>query len=372
MKRAWFVGLVGFVLAGAVWAADPRHEIAFPDIPGYQTLKCDFHTHTMFSDGEVWPTVRVEEAWREGFDVLAITDHIEYQPHRADVPTSHNRPYELAETRAREHGILLIRGAEITRDTPPGHFNAIFLADVTPLDVPDFFAVFEAAAAQWAFCFWNHPGWKGEERGRWGAEQQTLYDRQQLHGIEICNGDSYYEYAHRLAHEKNLTLVGSSDIHEPSRGLDSFAGGHRTLTLVFAAERTTAAVHAALRARRTVVWCGERLYGGPTELRALFEAALRIEAPHHSTKKYTWVRVRNQCAADISLRRVGEHGPRQLELPAGATTLVRLEVSAEALRAGLPYRVENFVPAPGESLDVTLTFPQTAVPAAAPACTLTR
>ena len=30
-------------------------KINFPDIPGYQTLKCDLHIHTVFSDGSVWP-----------------------------------------------------------------------------------------------------------------------------------------------------------------------------------------------------------------------------------------------------------------------------------------------------------------------------
>lgn len=33
-------------------------KISIPDIPGYQTLKGDFHMHTVFSDGHVWPTFR--------------------------------------------------------------------------------------------------------------------------------------------------------------------------------------------------------------------------------------------------------------------------------------------------------------------------
>jgi predicted metal-dependent phosphoesterase TrpH len=116
--------------------AQARKEIAFPDLPGRLTLKCDFHMHTVFSDGYVWPTVRVKEAWEQGLDAIAITDHVEYQPHAKDVPTKHERPYELAADSARQHDLLLIRGAEITRDTPPGHFNAIFLRDIKPLDTP--------------------------------------------------------------------------------------------------------------------------------------------------------------------------------------------------------------------------------------------
>jgi len=32
-----------------------RKTINLPDLPGYVTLKCDFHLHTVFSDGNVWP-----------------------------------------------------------------------------------------------------------------------------------------------------------------------------------------------------------------------------------------------------------------------------------------------------------------------------
>ena len=32
--------------------------------------------HTVFSDGVVWPSVRVEEAWREGLDA-----HRHYRSH---------------------------------------------------------------------------------------------------------------------------------------------------------------------------------------------------------------------------------------------------------------------------------------------------
>jgi hypothetical protein len=78
------------------------------------TLKCDLHTHIVFSDGLVWPTVRVEEAWREGLDAISITDHIKYQPHKHNIPTNFNRSYEIALAPAGERDILLIKGTEIT------------------------------------------------------------------------------------------------------------------------------------------------------------------------------------------------------------------------------------------------------------------
>ena len=77
-----------------------RNNIRIPNILGYQTLKCDFHIHTVFSDGNVWPTIRPEEAWREGLDAIAITDHIEYTPHEADIPVAHNRSFEVTKPAA--------------------------------------------------------------------------------------------------------------------------------------------------------------------------------------------------------------------------------------------------------------------------------
>ena len=59
--------------------AQRRNEIQVPDLDGYTTLKCDFHMHSVFSDGLVWPTVRVDEAYRDGLDAISLTEHIEYR-----------------------------------------------------------------------------------------------------------------------------------------------------------------------------------------------------------------------------------------------------------------------------------------------------
>ena len=113
MNRTWrsklaVMSVLVLLLPASAVLAQVRRELRIPDIMGYKTLKCDFHMHTVFSDGLVWPTVRVDEAWQEGLDAIAITDHIEYQPHQKDIPTNHNRSYEIALPRAKEKGILLI------------------------------------------------------------------------------------------------------------------------------------------------------------------------------------------------------------------------------------------------------------------------
>ena len=66
-----------------------EHDITFPDIPGYKTLKGDFHQHTVFSDGVVWPHIRVDEAIAEGLDVISITDHVE-KHRKVDIDNQNN------------------------------------------------------------------------------------------------------------------------------------------------------------------------------------------------------------------------------------------------------------------------------------------
>jgi len=344
----------------ALWVAVPlwgqvRREIQIPDIPGYKTLKCDFHMHTVFSDGQVWPTVRVDEAWREGLDVISITDHIEYQPHKDDVPTNHNRPYEIALPRAKDRGILLIRGTEITRETPPGHFNAIFLDDVNPLDTKDLLDSMEAASKQGAYIWWNHPGWKPDRKG-WFDIHTTLYEKKHMRGIEVVNGGSYYPEAHEWALDKNLTFMGNSDIHSPSLVRETTQEDHRTMTLVFAKEKSLGAVKEALFAGRTVAWYQDQLIGKPEYLEAIFRAAVAITDIEYGGNNTVRFRLKNNCDIDLELERTGKVGPKTLTLPAGAAALVRTRVSDPEKPVELGYTVTNFVIAPEKGLPVTLSF----------------
>ena len=65
------------------YQADHRKEIVLPQVNGYNVYKADLHSHTVFSDGQVMPELRVREAWKDGLDVIAITDHIEYRKNEA-------------------------------------------------------------------------------------------------------------------------------------------------------------------------------------------------------------------------------------------------------------------------------------------------
>jgi predicted metal-dependent phosphoesterase TrpH len=336
-------------------AGQARREINFPDILGYKTLKCDFHIHTVFSDGTVWPTVRVEEAWREGLDAISITDHIEYQPHKQDIPINFDRSYEIALPGARQKNILLIKGAEITRATPPGHFNCLYVEDIDTLNTKDLIDATQAANAQGAFIFWNHPGWKPEHKG-WFDIHTQLYENKLMRGIEVTNGDSYYPEAHQWAIEKKLTMFGNSDIHQPALELETTTQNHRTMTLVFARKRTADAVKEALTRGRTAVWFQNQLIGKSRYLEAIFKESIEIGKPHYHTKGVVWVTIRNNSAVDLEMERAGTQGPEKLTLPANVTTLLKCETEESAEELRLSYVARNFLIAPDKGLPVDLTI----------------
>jgi hypothetical protein len=353
-KNLVLLGLVLGLLSSVAARAQVRHEIAFPDLPGYKTLKCDFHMHTVFSDGSVWPTVRVDEAWRQGLDAISLTDHIEYQPHKDDLPTAHDRPYELAIGRARERNLLFPKGAEITRDTPPGHFNAIFLSEASVLDTPDFVEAIKRANEQKAFVFWNHQEWKGPERGAWMDVHTLLYENRWFQGMEVCNGGTYYPTAHRWCLEKGLTMLGNSDVHDPDGKEESTPDDHRTLTLVFAKQRSIEGLKEALLAGQTAVWFQNQLIGRQEWLLPLFENSVLVEPPHLKTKNALWVQVRNRCDVDIRLLRTGNVGPAEITLPARTVTLLKVPTPKPDAPLELPYTAANLLIAPDQGMPITL------------------
>jgi hypothetical protein len=238
--------------------------------------------HTVFSDGSVWPDIRVQEALRDGLDAISITDHIEYQPHRDDIPHHDlNRVYILAREAAKGTDLLVVNGVEITRSMPPGHANAIFVQDANMLQDKDVMDVFRQAAAQGAFVFWNHPQWTAQREDGIATLQQIhhrLIGKGYLNGIEIYNEYSFSDEALEIALEQDLTLLANSDIHGfIDWSYDHSAGGHRPVTLVFARDRNEKALKEALFDRRTVVFFDNILAGRETYLLPLLQQSIRVE-----------------------------------------------------------------------------------------------
>ncbi len=344
--------------------AQSHKVINIPDIPGYKTLKCDFHMHTVFSDGTVWPTVRVKEAWNEGLDAIAITDHIEYRPHSKDIIADQNRSYEIAKPLSEEMGIILIKGAEVTRDMPPGHLNVLFITNTNLLERDSVIDVLKEARNQGAFIFWNHPGWKVQQPDttRWWDMHTRLLKSDLLHGIEVYNETSYYPEAVDWANEKKLTMLGNTDIHSPIK----FKGAHRPMTLVFARSRTEGGIKEALFNRRTAVYFDNTLVGESAYLEPLFFASLEFDnSPLHIKNRTSKsINIKNNSDIDYKLELVqpgvGFDISEKVTLKAHYITTIDISGNSEEVdtmkKLNVYYEVKNLKTASDENLVVTFSF----------------
>jgi len=284
------------------------NALKLPNLDGYITLKCDFHLHTVFSDGIVWPTVRVEEAYYDELDAIAITDHIEHRIYPKYSSTSHNRSYEEALKSNRANDVIIIKGNEITRSMPPGHFNALFLTDCDKLDQKDYIDVFRAAKEQNAFVSWNHPGWLKQQPDftLWLPEHTQLLEEGLFQGIEVVNGGTYSPEAHAWCLEKNLAIISGTDTHAR---IEQFPPEkHRTMTLVFSRERSEKAIFSALMDRRSAVYLDEFIIGSDIHLKELFKNAVNIKITK-SGKNTADIIFRNNTSLKFYIRK-DAHEPR--------------------------------------------------------------
>jgi hypothetical protein len=266
-------------------------SLQFPNIMGYQTLKCDLHQHTVFSDGDVWPSIRVRESLMDNLDAISLTEHLEYQPHLGDIPNKdRNRSYQIALKEAKDHNLIIIRGSEITRAMPPGHSNAVFIQDANKLLLTNYLDAYKEAKNQNAFVFWNHPYEtpKNDNISFLNEVNKKLIDSNLIQGIEVVNTHNYSAEALQIAYDRNLTLMGTSDVHglidwDYKKGPKG-PEGHRPITLVFSKDRTQESIKSALFDRRTVVHYDNTLIGRDSLLIPLINECLVIKKAFYEPK----------------------------------------------------------------------------------------
>lgn len=303
MKKIFF-SLVAVFSFSAIWAQTPNDDlhsmpeymrsgfrkiIRIPDVKGFHSLKCDLHTHTVFSDGNVWPTVRVDEAWHDGLDAVAITDHVEYHPREKYVKGDLNTSYEIAKQKADEIGFLLIKGTEITRKKPDGHMNALFIQDANKIKVDKAADAVEEAYRQGAVVMLNHPGWPDNK-----STMDTMHIRFMKEGkiqlIEVFNSKSFYPKVVGWVNDYNLGPAASSDIHDLISTRHPADADIRPMTLVLAKERSLEGIKEALLAKRTIAFFNQHISGQQEWVQALFDACLQINlvADNNKKKRYTF------------------------------------------------------------------------------------
>ncbi len=390
MKTAFLSGAVlmlvsslaiGHGKAGGGDAGDPR-QIEFPDTAKYKTIVFDPHTHSVFSDGHVWPNIRIAEALKDGLDAIAITEHLEYQPHLLDIPhPDRNRSFDEASAVAVGTDLIVVAGTEITRRGPAGHMNAIFIADANkmiastvpdqPLDVGQFYQkssewpaqnAVEAANAQGAFVFWNHAYWTPDFPNGIAVIPDFHKNNAKkglLHGIEIANGDSFSEETFQIALDYDLALIGVSDVHNLiDWDYDTANGGHRPVTLVLAKERTQASMKEAMFDRRTVVWYKNMLIGRPAHMNPLLEASLSMTDASYGDGEIMTVTLTNTSDADFQLRNLSKftfyENTDFVEVPAHDAIELRVKTPNKVKRLELEFEVLNALVAPKKNARIAL------------------
>ncbi len=348
--------LITILLLGTMTLSAQRRILNVPELPGYVTLKCDFHSHTVFSDGLVWPTVRIEEAWRDGLDAIAITDHIEYQPRKKYIPTDYNAAWKIAKLTADNYNIILVHGTEITRSMPPGHLNALFITDADSLDRPDFMEVIEAAVRQGAFIQWNHPGWKAQEPDgipKYYPVHRELISRGWLHGIEYVNEHEHYPLVMDMCRDNRLAITGNSDIHGViSEEFGTPQDVHRPMTLVFARERTPESLKEAMFAGRTAVWYGNNLAAFEEYAAPLFRSVVTAGAPFKDDGKNIWFELSNSSDLPMELTGGPAGAPAELRLPASGIVVVKAD--RKYLSEPITYIVSNIITGSNSVLKVEI------------------
>lgn len=342
-----------------------EHALTYPDIEGYVALKADLHIHTVFSDGNVWPTIRVQEALRENLDAISLTEHLEYQPHIDDIPhPDRNRSYDLAMAEAKEHDLLIVHGSEITRSAPMGHNNAVFINDANLLLTDKAEESFSEAKKQNAFVFWNHPAWYAQNsKGNpiLSEFQKERIKKGELHGIEVINSVDYSEESLALALEQNLTIMGTSDIH----GLidwDYTEKGHdRPITLVFAKEKSLKSMQEALFTGRTVAVYNSLLVGKAEFLNPLLKASIKVNSANYIAKTQVLeVELENVSSSPLLFENQMDYSfyssSPVFEIPALGNYTLRIKTLEEKERIDLKLKAIGAFTAPKESPVITWTI----------------
>ena len=314
-----------------------RTEIVLPQVKGYTLYKADFHVHTIYSDGNVTPRERVMEAWYDGLDIVAITDHLEKRTYEkfmlkaltpyskdgkpfvyahagAGNPKNHDAPMlcdmnatvNEAVDWAEQNGypIMVVRGTEIWRNpSTVGEYNALFLKDVNAICHKDLFECFRRVREQGGIIIHNHPGWRRPTMEK-SEEQQRIYAEGWVDGIEVVNEAYLYPKMLRRAQEERLFIAANTDTHHPTaQRWPQGSGVFRTMTFVLAKEKSEKAIKEALLDRRTIGYCGNYLVGEQNWLQEFFDAAVECKIVGKDAKsKANIYLLTNTCSVPFALR----------------------------------------------------------------------
>jgi hypothetical protein len=274
-----------------------RKEIMIPStLNGYNVYKADLHTHSIFSDGLVHPKWRVYEAWQDGLDVMAVTEHIEnrayenmfheylkeytdkeYQKGPAGLKNVDiNFSIREAKKEAVKYGITIIPGSEITRSgSEVGHFNALFTTDNNLIYDEDPVQSIRNAKSQGALVMHNHPGWRRKDI-KMTPTEKTAYGEGLIDGVEVMNGGMFFPGIIDRVREYNQFIAANTDVHRTTACDYRLTGADRPMTLILAKDKSLESLREALLQRRTIAFGFNTLCGSEELLRDFFHACVKV------------------------------------------------------------------------------------------------
>lgn len=254
MNRAWVLSLAALVVGLVLgMVTDPSVPRPAEERAGYRVLHGDFHVHTRYSDGFLFPFDAVLVAGRAGLDVIGLTEHNIIFP--AQMAAWFSRTFG---------GPIVLVGEEVT--TNKFHLIALGLTRNASYRLP-LRALIEDIHAQGGVAIAAHP-----VEMYWDTYAQVLdlldgaevvhpvaYRQERDRGFRYEDMVSFFE-RHHPEHPK-LAAIGSSDFH----GMKSLG---ICRTYLFVTEASEEGVLEAIREGRTVAVAPDGRAFGPPELTA--------------------------------------------------------------------------------------------------------
>jgi hypothetical protein len=312
----------------------PRREIFLPKVNGYNIYKADLHIHSIYSDGHVTPDGRVTEAWYDGLDIIAMTEHLESRkreqeylnflkgynggtpkqaknwwvykvgPDEDGILADLNVATQAAVKQAAAYDITLIPGIEITREPKEfGHYNLLFLKDANEIFDRDPLVALRNARKQGALIIHNHPGWERTTNGK-NEFHEKAYGEGLIDGVEVANSLTFYPNMIDRCLEEKLFMAANTDVHGTTADYYGAHGLRRNMTLILAKDKSLESVREALEQRRTMGYCAGQIAGDEALLKALFKESVKIELQSvDKRKKQRYYVITNTSSLDYTLYR---------------------------------------------------------------------
>ena len=338
-------------------------------------ISSDLHIHSVFSDGAVWPTIRVDEAIRDSIDLISLTEHLEYQSHLSDIPhNNRNRSFQIAGGYVQNRPLAVVHGTEITKPMPPGHFNAIFIKDANKFfdnnkEPLDFRKAINEANEQEAFVFWNHPMWEANRSdgiAKLDPIHREVINKKLLHGIEVVNFDTFSEEAMQIALDNKLTMMGTSDVHilidwDFNIEKESY---HRPITFIMSENRTIKSIRDALFNGDTFIWYRDLVIGKHKNLRQVIDNNLKVVSKGYGYRdrkvEILQLELINKSVAPINLNYIGDYtfhnDYKFIEIQPKSSKTIYVKTKKVENKVNLEFEILNYVIAPKTNLKTIKTI----------------